>query len=88
MQNLGEPFRLIGPSAIMLAASIGGGEWLAGPAIAVKYGPTILGFAAVSIAIQLLFNLEAIRDTLVHRRADPGGCDAAAYEFQPGTTGA
>jgi hypothetical protein len=57
-------FRMIGPGAIMLAASIGGGEWLAGPAIAVKYGPTILWFATVSIAIQLLFNIEAIRYTL------------------------
>ena len=57
-------FRMIGPGAIMLAASIGGGEWLVGPAIAVKYGPTILWFATISIAIQLLFNLEVIRYTL------------------------
>ena len=57
-------FRMIGPGAILLAASIGGGEWLAGPAITVKYGPTILWFATISIAIQLLFNLEAIRYTL------------------------
>lgn len=57
-------FRMIGPGAIMLAASIGGGEWIAGPAIAVQYGPTILWFATISIVIQLLFNLEAIRYTL------------------------
>lgn len=57
-------FRMIGPGAILLAASIGGGEWLAGPAIAVKYGPTILWFATVAVAIQLMLNLEAIRYTL------------------------
>ena len=57
-------FRIVGPGAILLVASIGGGEWIAGPAIAVKYGPSILWFATVAILIQLIFNLEGIRYTL------------------------
>ena len=57
-------FRTIGPGAILLAASIGGGEWLVGPAIAVRYGPGILWIATAAICLQLLFNLEAIRYTL------------------------
>lgn len=57
-------FRTIGPGAILLAGSIGGGEWLVGPTITVKYGMEILWIASVAIALQLLFNLEAIRYTL------------------------
>lgn len=57
-------FRTIGPGAILLAGSIGGGEWLIGPTITVKYGMNILWIATVAIALQLLFNLEAIRYTL------------------------
>ncbi|QDU10696.1 hypothetical protein V202x_41080 [Gimesia aquarii] len=57
-------FRTIGPGAILLAGSIGGGEWLIGPTITVKYGMDILWIATVAIALQLLFNLEAIRYTL------------------------
>ncbi|MDA1211126.1 MAG: Nramp family divalent metal transporter [Planctomycetota bacterium] len=56
--------RTIGPGAILLAASIGGGEWLAGPAATVKFGLGILWIATVSIFLQLLFNLEVIRYTL------------------------
>ncbi|MYG03010.1 MAG: hypothetical protein F4173_12285, partial [Acidobacteriia bacterium] len=57
-------FRMIGPGAILLASSIGGGEWLVGPAISVQYGRNLLWIAAVAILLQLLFNLEAIRYTL------------------------
>ncbi|MEX0726355.1 MAG: Nramp family divalent metal transporter [Planctomycetaceae bacterium] len=56
--------RTIGPGAILLAASIGGGEWLAGPAATVKFGLGILWIATVSIFLQLIFNLEVIRYTL------------------------
>jgi hypothetical protein len=57
-------FRVIGPGAILLAASIGGGEWLVGPAIAVKHGLGVMWIATVGILLQLLFNLEGIRYTL------------------------
>src|SRR5215208_3661891 len=56
--------RTIGPGAILLATSIGGGEWLAGPAMGVQYGREVFWIATVSIALQLVFNLEAIRYTL------------------------
>lgn len=57
-------FRVIGPGAILLASSIGGGEWLVGPAIGVQYGRNLLWISTLAIALQLLFNLEAIRYTM------------------------
>jgi hypothetical protein len=56
--------RTIGPGAILLAASIGGGEWLVGPAVAVKHGIGLFWIATVAIVLQTIFNLEAIRYTL------------------------
>ena len=35
-------FKTIGPGAILLAAAIGGGEWIAGPMATVKFGRGIL----------------------------------------------
>ena len=55
---------VIGPGAIMAATSIGGGEWLVGPAAAVKYSSSIFLIATVAIGLQVIFNLEAIRYTL------------------------
>ncbi len=56
--------KVIGPGAILAATSIGGGEWLVGPAAAVKYSSSIFLIATVAIALQVLFNLEGIRYTL------------------------
>jgi hypothetical protein len=56
--------KVIGPGAIMAATSIGGGEWLVGPAAAVKYSSQIFLIATLAIALQVVFNLEAIRYTL------------------------
>lgn len=56
--------RTIGPGAILLAGSIGGGEWIVGPLTAVRYGPQILWVATLGILLQMIFNLEAIRYTL------------------------
>ncbi len=56
--------KVIGPGAIMAATSIGGGEWLVGPAVAVKYGTQLFLIATVAIVLQVIFNLEAIRYTL------------------------
>lgn len=60
----GNILKTIGPGAILLAASIGGGEWLVGPAAAVKHGVGIFWIATVAIVLQLFFNLEALRYTL------------------------
>lgn len=57
-------FAVIGPGAVLAATSIGGGEWLVGPAVAVKYSSSIFLIATVAIALQVLFNLEAVRYTL------------------------
>ncbi len=56
--------RTIGPGAILLAGSIGGGEWIVGPLMTVRYGPSILWIATLGILLQMIFNLEAIRYTL------------------------
>lgn len=57
-------FRTIGPGAILLAAAIGGGEWIAGPLATIKFGRGILWIASVAIILQTIFNLEAVRYTL------------------------
>ncbi len=62
--TFGNMLRTIGPGAILLAGSIGGGEWIVGPIMVVKYGPTILWIATLGILLQSLFNLEAVRYTL------------------------
>jgi uncharacterized protein YhhL (DUF1145 family) len=56
--------KVIGPGAIMAATSIGGGEWLVGPAAAVKYSAAIFLIATIAIVLQVIFNLEAVRYTL------------------------
>jgi hypothetical protein len=62
--GLRNAMKVIGPGAVMAATSIGGGEWLVGPATAVKYSTDIFLIATVAIALQVLFNLEGIRYTL------------------------
>ncbi|MDQ3651688.1 MAG: Nramp family divalent metal transporter [Acidobacteriota bacterium] len=62
--SMGNMFRTIGPGAILLATSIGGGEWLVGPAMGVQYGTGIFWVATVAIVLQVIFNLEAVRYTL------------------------
>ena len=57
-------FRTIGPGAILLAGSIGGGEWIVGPLTTVRYGTEILWVATAGIFLQMIFNLEAVRYTL------------------------
>lgn len=57
-------FKTIGPGAILLMTAIGGGEWLVGPALGVKYGTGLMWVATLAIVLQVVFNLEAIRYTL------------------------
>src|SRR5439155_26929217 len=49
---------MIGPGLVMGASAIGGGEWLAGPAVTAKYGGALLWVAAVSIVFQVIYNIE------------------------------
>jgi hypothetical protein len=62
--TLRNAMKVIGPGAIMAATSIGGGEWLVGPAVAVKYSTNVFLIATVAILLQVMFNLEGIRYTL------------------------
>jgi len=62
--SLGNLFRTIGPGAILLAAAIGGGEWIIGPLTTIKYGRGILWVATLGIVLQTIFNLEAARYTM------------------------
>jgi Mn2+/Fe2+ NRAMP family transporter len=55
---------LLGPGLIMGGASIGGGEWLAGPLTTARYGGAILWLATLSIVAQVIYNLEISRYTL------------------------
>lgn len=57
-------FKTIGPGAILLAAAIGGGEWIVGPLFTIKYGRGILWIATLGIVLQTIFNLEAARYTM------------------------
>jgi len=58
------PRQLLGPGLLMAGASIGGGEWLLGPAITAQYGATFMWIAGLSIVLQACYNLEAMRYTL------------------------
>src|SRR5688500_19039389 len=55
---------MLGPGLVMGASAIGGGEWLAGPAVTAKYGGSLLWVAFLSILIQVLYNIEISRYTL------------------------
>ncbi len=55
---------MLGPGLVMGAAAIGGGEWLAGPAVTAKYGGALLWIATVSIVFQVIYNIEISRYTL------------------------
>ncbi len=71
-QDLPEPLsyslrnllRTIGPGVILLATSIGGGEWLVGPALGAQFGTQFMWIATISIVFQVIFNLEGMRYTL------------------------
>jgi len=57
-------FLMMGPAVIALGGSIGGGEWLVGPALFVKYGLVLLWVTTVSTTLQTFLNLEMTRYTL------------------------
>jgi len=55
---------MIGPGFILAGSSIGGGEWLLGPAVAARYGGALLWVATLSILAQFVYNVEASRYAL------------------------
>ncbi|MDA8124390.1 MAG: Nramp family divalent metal transporter [Deltaproteobacteria bacterium] len=60
-----QTFKMMGPAVIALGGSIGGGEWLVGPALFVKYGLILLWITTISTTLQTFLNLEMVRYTLV-----------------------
>jgi hypothetical protein len=60
-----QTFLMMGPAIIALGGSIGGGEWLIGPAMFVKYGLVLLWVTTISTTLQTFLNLEMTRYTLV-----------------------
>src|SRR6185503_3710877 len=55
---------MLGPGLILAGSSIGGGEWLLGPAVAAQYGGALLWVATLSILSQFVYNIEASRYAL------------------------
>ncbi|HKY22937.1 MAG TPA: Nramp family divalent metal transporter [Vicinamibacterales bacterium] len=52
---------VVGPGVIVLGLSIGGGEFLLGPAAFVRYGLSLLWITLVSVFFQTVFNTELMR---------------------------
>ncbi|MEM0240335.1 MAG: Nramp family divalent metal transporter [Candidatus Nezhaarchaeales archaeon] len=73
-------FRVLGPSVIAVGVAIGGGEWLLGPATAVKYGLGMAWIVVVSALLQTIYNISLTRIIMYTgeapivylRRAPPG----------------
>jgi hypothetical protein len=56
--------RVVGPGVIVLGLSIGGGEFLLGPAAFVRHGLSLLWVTVISVFFQTLFNTELMRYTI------------------------
>jgi hypothetical protein len=56
--------RVVGPGVIVLGVSIGGGEFLLGPAAFVRHGLSLLWVVPIAVILQTLFNTEVMRYTL------------------------
>ncbi|MGD9721123.1 MAG: Nramp family divalent metal transporter [Pirellulales bacterium] len=57
-------FAMLGPGLLVGGSAIGGGEWLAGPAVTARYGGALMWLATVSILGQVLYNVEISRYAL------------------------
>ncbi len=57
-------FGVVGPGVIVLGMSIGGGEFLLGPAVFVRYGLPLLWVTTVAVFFQTVFNMELMRYTV------------------------
>ena len=55
---------VVGPGVIVLGASIGGGEFLLGPAAFVRHGLSLLWVTGIAVWLQTVFNTELMRYTL------------------------
>ena len=62
--NFRKLMAVLGPAVIALGGTIGGGEWLVGPSLFVKWGLALLWITTVSSLLQVYLNLEMCRYTL------------------------
>ena len=62
--NFSKLMAVLGPAVIALGGTIGGGEWLIGPALFVQYGLALLWITTVSSILQVFLNLEMCRYTV------------------------
>ena len=62
--NFKKLFAILGPAVIALGGTIGGGEWLVGPSLFVKWGLALLWISTISAILQVFLNLEMCRYTL------------------------
>ena len=62
--NFRKLMAILGPAVIALGGTIGGGEWLVGPSLFVKWGLALLWITTVSSLLQVYLNLEMCRYTL------------------------
>lgn len=63
-KSFGALLAVLGPAVIALGGTIGGGEWLVGPSLFVKWGLGLLWITTVSSVLQTFLNLEMCRYTL------------------------
>ena len=66
-------FAILGPAVIALGGTIGGGEWLIGPSLFVKWGLALLWITTVSSILQVFLNLEMCRYTFTPESPSPSG---------------
>ncbi len=62
--NFRKLMAVLGPAVIALGGTIGGGEWLVGPSLFVKWGLALLWVTTCSSILQVYLNLEMCRYTL------------------------
>jgi hypothetical protein len=55
---------MLGPGLLVGGSAIGGGEWLAGPAVTARYGGALMWLATLSILGQVFYNVEISRYAL------------------------
>ncbi len=55
---------MLGPGLLVGGSAIGGGEWLAGPAVTARYGGSLMWLATLSILGQVFYNVEISRYAL------------------------
>jgi len=81
--NAKKLFAIMGPAVIALGGTIGGGEWLVGPSLFVKWGLGLLWITTVSALLQVFLNPDHLRDQRQHRQLHDGPLGGRDYPPEP-----